>query len=125
MQGTLTRLESAIINGQAVGAMGVHLELHRFVVTNGVSMVAGGHTASKLLADCTEALFGAVRITCHPFPCAFMSAPLQATGVCLLQFVLSCSCSLSDKITSSAAESCPNAVGQFGSCLLLYSNCCT
>lgn len=60
MEGTLTRLHSAVINGQAVAAMGQHLGLQRYLVMNGFSMVSGGHTAPKILADCTEALFGAV-----------------------------------------------------------------
>lgn len=59
-EGKLTRMRASLVNKDALAKIGKRLELGELVVLGSGEMKSGGHRRESILADCVEAILGAI-----------------------------------------------------------------
>lgn len=73
-EGDLSRMRSAIVNKQALAAIGRSLDLGEYVVLGSGELKSGGQARDSILADTVEALVAAVYLDGGIEPCASLVA---------------------------------------------------
>lgn len=81
-EGDLTRLRAKIVNGENLAKIANHLGLGQYIRLGAGERKSGGHRRASILADCVEALIGAVYldsdfITCERYVLKLFAEDLQ------------------------------------------------